>query len=169
RRSSSRNPGQQSVTWSGDSMASAWSRSPGSAAGSGRLPPGGFDWCERLYHLAAEGAPPAAVGTCAAVATGSEAAVVLIVRIGERVESVVVTETGVHADPARATRLLELAGHASPVPYHRATLDQFIRRAAPLLRSRLASLEECRWRGGHRDRLSRRLIPWVLVAARRAA
>jgi len=131
--------------------------------------PGGFDWCDRLYHLAAEGAPPAAVGTCAAVATGSEAAVVLIVRIGERVESVVVTETGVHADPARATGLLERAGHATPVPCDRATLDQAIRRAAPLLRSRLASLEECRWRGGHRDRLSRRLIPWVLVAARRAA
>src|SRR5437870_5538158 len=26
-----------------------------------------------------------------------------------------------------------------------------------------------RWRGAHRDRLSRRLIPWVLAAARRAA
>ena len=38
-----------------------------------------------------------------------------------------------------------------------------------LLRSRLAALEDARWRGALRDRLSRRLIPWVLAAARRAA
>jgi len=48
-------------------------------------------------------------------------------------------------------------------------LEQAIRRAAPLVRCRLAALEDARWRAAHRDRLSRRLIPWVLAAARRAA
>src|SRR5207247_166463 len=38
-----------------------------------------------------------------------------------------------------------------------------------VVRLRLAALEDARWRGAHRDRLSRRLIPWVLAAARRAA
>jgi len=48
-------------------------------------------------------------------------------------------------------------------------LERAIRRAAPLVRGRLAALEDARWRAAHRDRLSRRLIPWVLAAARRAA
>ncbi|MGH7701128.1 MAG: hypothetical protein ACREMJ_11505, partial [Gemmatimonadales bacterium] len=48
-------------------------------------------------------------------------------------------------------------------------LDAAIRRAAPLVRARLAAVAEVRWRAADRDRLSRRLIPWVLTAARRAA
>src|SRR5439155_23205890 len=32
-----------------------------------------------------------------------------------------------------------------------------------------AALEDAHWRAAHRDRISRRLIPWVLAAARRAA
>src|SRR5713101_4994809 len=54
-------------------------------------------------------------------------------------------------------------------PLDRPMLERAIRRAAPLIRERLAALEDARWRGAHRDRLSRRLIPWVLAAARRAA
>ncbi len=127
-----------------------------------------FDWCDRLQGLAARAGPPAAPGTCAAVVE-TERAVVLVVRLGRQVEGVVVTDAGARADPARATRLLEQAAVAEPAPFDRAALERAIRRAAPLLRHRLAALEDARWRGAHRDRLSRRLIPWVLAAARRAA
>jgi len=136
-----------------------------SRAGAG---PRGLDWCDRLQGLAARAGPPAAPGTCAAVA-GTEPAVVLVVRLGRQVEGVVVTDTGARADPARATRLLEQAAAAEPAPFDAAALERAIRQAAPLLRGRLAALEDARWRAVHRDRLSRRLIPWVLAAARRAA
>ena len=128
----------------------------------------GLDWCDRLHDLAARAGPPATPGTCAAVAA-AERAVVLVVRLGRQVEGVVVTDAGARADPARATRLLERAAAAEPAPFDRAALERAIRRAAPLVRSRLAALEDARWRAAPRDRLSRRLIPWVLAAARRAA
>jgi len=130
--------------------------------------PRGLDWCDRLQQLAARAGPPATPGTCAAV-TALEPAVVLVVRLGHQVEGVVVTDGGARADPARATRLLERAAAAEAAPLDRPTLERAIRRAAPLVRDRLAALEDARWRGAHRDRLSRRLIPWVLAAARRAA
>src|SRR5207244_11843146 len=110
----------------------------------------------------------ARAGTCAAVA-GAERAVVLVVRLGRQVEGVVVTDAGARADPARATRLLEQAAATEPVPFDRAALERAIQRAAPLVRGRLAALEDAHWRAAHRDRISRRLIPWVLTAARRAA
>src|SRR5207249_4919145 len=56
-----------------------------------------------------------------------------------------------------------------PVGLDRARLEQAVQRAAPLVRARLAALEDARWRASDRDRLGRRLIPWVLGAARRAA
>jgi len=136
-----------------------------SRAGAG---PRAFDWCDGLYGLAARAGPPATPGACGAVAA-AEPAVVLVVRLGRLVEGVVVTDTGARADPARATRLLERAAVAEPAPFDRAVLERAIRRAAPLVRSRLAALEDARWRTAQRDRLSRRLIPWVLAAARRAA
>jgi superfamily II DNA or RNA helicase len=136
-----------------------------SRAGAG---PRGLDWCDRLQGLAARAGPPATPGTCAAVAA-AECAVVLVVRLGRQVEGVVVTDTGARADPAGATRLLEQAAAAEPAPFDAAALERAIRRAAPLVRGRLAALEDARWRAAHRDRLSRRLIPWVLAAARRAA
>ena len=136
-----------------------------SRAGAG---PHGFDWCDRLHGLAARAASPATAGTCAAVAA-VERAVVLVVQLGRQVEGVVVTDAGARADPARATRLLEQAAAAEPAPFDRAVLERAIRRAAPLVRGRLAALEDAHWRAAHRDRISRRLIPWVLTAARRAA
>ena len=130
--------------------------------------PDGLDWCDRLYGLAARAGSPATPGACAAVPS-AEPAIVLVVRLGGLVEGVVVTDAGARADPARATRLLEQAAAAEPAPFDRAALERGIRRAAPLLRGRLAALEDARWRAAHRDRLSRRLIPWVLAAGRRAA
>jgi helicase-like protein/SNF2 domain-containing protein len=127
-----------------------------------------FDWCDRLHGLARRAGSPPAPGSCAAVA-GAERAVVLVVRLGGQVEGVVVTDAGARADPARATRLLERAATGEPVPFDRAAVERAIRRAAPLVRDRLAALEDARWRAAHRDGLSRRLIPWVLAAARRAA
>ena len=94
---------------------------------------------------------------------------VLVVRIGRRVEALIVTDAGAVADPARAAVLLEQAEAARPVPLDRIALERAIRRAAPLVRQRLTAVEEARWRAADRDRLSRRLIPWVLAAARRAA
>jgi hypothetical protein len=130
--------------------------------------PHAFDWCDRLQGLAARAGPPATPGTCAAVMSG-EPAVVLVVRLGRLVEGVVVTDAGARADPTGTTRLLEQAAAAEPAPFDRVALERAIRRAAPLIRGRLAALEDARWRAAHRDRLSRRLIPWVLTAARHAA
>ena len=91
--------------------------------------PRGLDWCDRLQGLADRAGPPAAPGTCAAV-VAAEPAVVLVVRLGRQVEGVVVTDAGARADPARATRLLEQAAAAEPVPFERAALERWIRRAA---------------------------------------
>jgi hypothetical protein len=88
------------------------------------------------------------------------------------VEAFVGTDAGVHADPERVAALLERAAGADLVsgePAYRVLLESVIQRAAPLCRTRLAALEAARWRATDRDRLSRRLIPWVLTAARRAA
>ncbi len=127
-----------------------------------------FDWCDRLTALLDVGAAEAPPGTCACI-DGPENAVVLVVRIGACIEAFVVAGTEVRADPQAATRFLELASRAERRPPDREALEQAIRRAAPFLRARLSALEDARWRGGNRDRLSRRLIPWVLTAARRAA
>ncbi len=136
-----------------------------SRAGAG---PRGLDWCDRLQGLTARAGTPATPGTCAAV-VAADRAVVLVVRLGGQVEGVVVTDGGARADPARAARLLELAAAAEPAAFDRPALERAIRRAAPLVRGRVAALEDARWRAAHRDRLSRRLISWVLAAARRAA
>jgi superfamily II DNA or RNA helicase len=131
---------------------------------------GGFDWCDRLYRLASSDVshgPPA--GGCAAAVAGHERAVVLVLRIGALTEAVVVTDGGAEADPERATALLEGAAESNAVPIDRAAVERAIRQAAPLIRRRLAGVEDARWRAADRDRLSRRLIPWVLAAARRAA
>ncbi|PYO68625.1 MAG: hypothetical protein DMD69_05405 [Gemmatimonadetes bacterium] len=128
---------------------------------------GRLDWCDRLQRLQSGVAAPS-TGTVAAVAA-QLSAVVLIVRIGSLVEALVVTDHHVRPDPGEATRLLEEAACARPVGLDRARLEQAVQRAAPLVRARLAALEDARWRASDRDRLGRRLIPWVLGAARRAA
>jgi superfamily II DNA or RNA helicase len=127
-----------------------------------------FDWCDRLQQLAGRAGRPAARGGCAAVAA-AERAVVLVVRLAGQVEAVVVTARDVRADPAGATALLERAAGSPAVPLDGAALELAIRRAAPLVRSRLDAIERARWRAADRDRLTRRLVPWVLAAARRAA
>ncbi len=140
------------------------------AQGEAGAGPRGLDWCDRLYRIATgSGARTAAApGSCAAVA-GDQPAVVLVVRIGRVVEAVVVTDAGAEADPGGAAVLLERAAAADSVPLDRAALERALRQAAPLVRRRLAAIEEARWRAADRDRVSRRLIPWVLAAARRAA
>jgi len=135
--------------------------------GAGPDPAGALDWCDRLQRLAASG-PPAPAGACAAVTLGDRA-VVLVVRIGELVEAFVVDQAGVHADPVRATALLERAAAAPSCPLEPAVLADAARRVAPLVRARLARLADARWRAADRHRPGRRLIPWVLAAARRAA
>ncbi|HVH67532.1 MAG TPA: DEAD/DEAH box helicase [Gemmatimonadales bacterium] len=136
------------------------------AAGAG---PAALDWCDRLYRLATAESPVARAASCAATAGGPERAVVLVLRIGSLVEAVVVTDTGAAADPERATALLERAAQSEPVPVEPQAIERALRQAAPLVRRRLAAVEDARWRAADRDRLSRRLIPWVLAAARRAA
>ena len=134
----------------------------GPAATQGRL-----DWCDRLQRLHLGGTLPAE-GVVAAVPAEASAAV-LVVRIGSLVETLVVTEDAVRADPDAATRLLERSAREEAVAVERARLALAIQRAAPFVRARLAALGDVRWRAADRDRLSRRLIPWVLDAARRAA
>ncbi len=127
--------------------------------------PHALDWCDRLQDLAGTGGRAPAW----AAVTDPEDAVVLVVRVGGLVEALVVTDEGVRADPARATLLLERAARAPATSLDRARLEHAMQRAAPLLRARLGAVEAARWRAEDRHRLSRRLIPWVLTAARRAA
>ena len=127
---------------------------------------GRLDWCDQLAILARPrlAAPGAA---CAAVL--GEPSTVLVVRIANLVEAIVVEGGVARTSPAAATRILTAAATAEPAALDRQRLQQAIDAAAPLIRSRLAAVQDARWRASDRDRFARRLIPWVLTAARRAA
>jgi len=127
-----------------------------------------LDWCDRLAELAARLGASAPAGACAAV-RGEPEATALFVRIGGLVEAIVVEAGVARADPVAATRLLARACTAEPLPGGAARLGRAVELAAGLVRSRLAAAQDARWRATDRDRLARRLIPWVLSAARRAA
>lgn len=127
-----------------------------------------LDWCDRLQRLAAvdaTDAPAAAVTTVAGDGSGH----VLIVRLGDLVEAIVVERGVARADATRATALLEEAAVATPLPHDTTALGDALRLAAPCIRERLAGIAAARWRAADRDRVGRRLIPWALAAARRAA
>ena len=129
---------------------------------------GRLDWCDQLAELVA--LEPAERGSCAAVVSG-QSAVVLVVRIAELVDAIVVEDGVARTNPSAATRLLAEAASSPPAPLDRpgGALQQAIGAAAPLIKARLAAVQDARWRAGDRDRFARRLIPWVLSAARRAA
>jgi len=130
-----------------------------------------LDWCDRLSELGRR-APPgdaAPAGAWAAVGGGDQAATVLVVRIGGLVEAIVVEGEVARADPVAATRLLVHAWTAEPVAHGATVLRRAVEAAASLVRARLATVQDARWRATDRDRFARRLIPWVLSAGRRAA
>ena len=127
---------------------------------------GRLDWCDYLTALASSCAAPA--GSCAAMA-GEQSSAVLVVRIANLVEAIVVEGEIARTNPAAATRILARAGSVEPVTLDRDLLRRAIDAATPLIRSRLAAVQDARWRASDRDRVARRLIPWVLSAARRAA
>ncbi|MEX2156636.1 MAG: DEAD/DEAH box helicase [Gemmatimonadales bacterium] len=129
---------------------------------------GHLDWCDRLAELARRSEENAPQGASAAVA-GKQPVTVLAVRIGALVEAIVVEGDIARAGPAAATRLLADAWTARPIALDRAALRRALEAAAPLIKARLAAVQNARWRAGDRDRFARRLIPWVLSAARRAA
>ena len=129
---------------------------------------GRFDWCDRLAELQGQSAEQIEPGACASV-SGAAAATVLIVRIGSLVEAIVVENGVARAAPAAATRALSGSWDANAVPLDREALAGAVRIAAPLVRARLTAVQDARWRANDRDRFARRLIPWVLSAARRAA
>jgi superfamily II DNA or RNA helicase len=128
---------------------------------------GRLDWCDQLAPLASPHAT-APTASCAAV-VGESPSTVLVVRIANLVETIVVQGGVARTNPAAATRFLAAAGAAEPVCLDRQTLREAINAALPLIRSRLAAVQDARWRASDRDRFARRLIPWVLSAARRAA
>src|SRR6266576_2394953 len=127
---------------------------------------GRLDWCDYLTALASS--CPAPAGSCAAMA-GEQSSAVLVVRIANLVEAIVVEGEIARTNPAAATRILARAGSVEPVTLDRDLLRRAIDAATPLIRSRLAAVQDARWRASDRDRVARRLIPWVLSAARRAA
>jgi hypothetical protein len=124
-----------------------------------------LDWCDRLQVLNRDAAPS---GTWASVSSTRDA-VVLIVRIGEQVEALVVEGREASADPELATELLAAAATSPSNGEGRTRVEAAIHAAAPLIRARLAAIQSARWRAEDRDRLARRLIPFVLTAARKAA
>jgi superfamily II DNA or RNA helicase len=126
---------------------------------------GQLDWCDQLATVAHGQLSPAA---CAAV-LGEINSSVLIVRIANLVEAIVVEDGVARTSPAAATRALVAARVAHPSTVDRRQLQHAIDAAMPLIRSRLAAVQDARWRASDRDRMARRLIPWVLSAARRAA
>ena len=128
---------------------------------------GRLDWCDQLGPLAS-GSSTAPVG-CAAAVVGEQPETVLVVRIGKLVEAIVVDGGTARTNPAAAARILSSACGATPAPIDRARLQRALDTAAPLIRSRIAGVQDARWRASDRDRFARRLIPWVLSAARRAA
>jgi hypothetical protein len=128
---------------------------------------GRLDWCDQLAPLAA-GTAETAPGAYAAI-RGQLSSTVLVVRIANLVEAIIVEGETARTNPAGATRQLVAASGAEPVAVDRAVLRQAVDAAAPLVRSRLAAVQDARWRATDRDRFARRLIPWVLSAARRAA
>ena len=129
----------------------------------------GLDWCDRLQALDRAADSPTAGSWATIRAATHERVVVLVVRLGALVEAIVVDRGGARPDPVAASRWLERAATARPVPGDPTVVEDAIGRAAPLMRARLAAIVEARWRSADRDRLGRRLIPWVLAAARRAA
>ena len=148
--------------------------SAGSAAletPAGAGPAGALDWCDRLQEMAEREGPRAPEGAWCAVAEGPAAAV-LVLRFGGAagpVDALVVDQGGCHADPVRATELLETARAASAAPCDASAVGAAIAAAAGVVRARLRALELARWRAADREGPGRRLVPWVLAAARRAA
>jgi len=128
---------------------------------------GRLDWCDQLVTLAT--GPGSAPSGAAAAVAGASAATVLVVRIARLLEAIVVEGDTARTNPAAATRIFAAARSAEPVAVERPGLRRAIDAAAPLIRSRLAAVQDARWRASDRDRFARRLIPWVLSAARRAA
>jgi len=127
---------------------------------------GRLDWCDQLMSLTPGNAE---TGACAVV-LDEPPATVLIVRIANLVDAIVVEGGVARTSPAAAARLLVAARAATqPAPLDSGLLRCAIDAAMPLIRSRLAAVQDARWRASDRDRLARRLIPWVLSAARRAA
>jgi hypothetical protein len=126
---------------------------------------GRLDWCDQLAPLASAGAPP---GSCAAVAS-DESCVVLVVRIANLVEAIVVEGDVARTSPAAAARILAAAVTGDPIAVDQGLFQRAVDAAAPIIKSRLAAVQDARWRASDRDRFARRLIPWVLSTARRAA
>lgn len=127
-----------------------------------------LDWCDRLQRLTAGPTAEAPAGAWAMVSSTVSADVVVL-RLGELVEGLVVADGEPAADPAGVTRLLEQSGEGSPLPLDHSALARALRAVAPTIRQRLASIAAARWRGADRDRPGRRLVPLVLAAARQAA
>src|SRR2546421_1305908 len=128
---------------------------------------GTLDWTDQLEALKGD-APRAPLGSWAAI-SGPSASTVLIVRIANLVEAIVVAGGAARTSPAGATRILSDAIAARPARVDPATLQEAITAAAPLIKARLAAVQDARRRAGDRGRLARRMVPWVLSAARRAA
>src|SRR5438874_9016736 len=128
---------------------------------------GRLDWCDQLAPLASS-ACTAPVGSCAAV-VGGRPETVLVVRIGKLVEAIGVAGEGGSTNPAAAARILATVGAAEPAGVDRVLLQQALDTAAPLIRSRLAAVQDARWPASDRDRFARRLLPWVLSGPGRAA
>jgi len=149
-----------------------WSAgSAGLETPAGAGPAGALDWCDRLQEMAECEDPRAPEGAWCAVADGPVAAV-LVLRLGGPsgpVDALVVDEHGCRADPERATALLATARRGAAVPCDASAVGIAIAAAAGLVRARLRALELARWRAADREGPGRRLVPWVLAAARRAA
>ncbi len=128
---------------------------------------GRLDWCDQLGPLASWSST-APVG-CAAAVVGERAETVLVIRIGKLVEAIVVDGESARTNPPAAARIFSSACGAPPARIDRVQLQRAFDTAAPLIRSRIAGVQDARWRASDRDRFARRLIPWVLSAARRAA
>jgi superfamily II DNA or RNA helicase len=128
---------------------------------------GRLDWCDQLATLASSPCT-APLRSCAAV-VGAQPCTVLVVRIAKLVEAIVVEGDTARTNPAAAARILAAVGGSSSAAVDRRRLQRSMDAAAPLIRSRLAAVQDARWRASDRDRFARRLIPWVLSTARRAA
>jgi hypothetical protein len=129
---------------------------------------GQLDWCDELAEMSAKQPGGARRAVCAAI-VGERDVSLLIVRIGACVDAIVVEGKVARASPAAATRLLANTMTAEPATLDRIALQRAIAAAIPLIKARIGAVQDARWRASDRDRFARRLIPWALSAARRAA
>jgi superfamily II DNA or RNA helicase len=148
---------------------------PDGEAPAGKLDTGALDWADTLARLDRPGRRVPS-GPCIGAAVAERPAVVAVVSISHGEEkdfvALVIDDDGQpRSAPRQFVKLVERASTSGEAPpgNHEAALAEVVESIAPLVRARLAAVRDARWRSAEHHRPGRRLLPWVMASARRAA